>query len=252
EAQPIMQASPPRRQERDAVDALWTCFVASRDAAAREQLVATYLEFARILAAKMYRGRTYTEMEFGDYLQYARIGLVEAIDRFEPERGFKFETFAASRINGAMLNGIATSSEIQQQIAARRRTLTQRLGTLQEGAETPVGADAVFARLAELALDLAVGFALEDSGMDASGAYPDNSYHGVEMKQLRARVHGALAALPERQRMLLHGHYLQQQSFADLADGMGLTRGRVAQLHKEALGNLRARLQDLQDVDLRC
>jgi RNA polymerase sigma factor for flagellar operon FliA len=243
------------RLRPDAADTarMWAYFVDSRDADVRAQLVAAYQGFARIMAAKLYARRVYAAMEFADYLQYATVGLLEAIDRFEPQRGFKFETYAASRINGAMLDGIAASSEIQQQIVARRQIMAQRVALLNE-AEAPTTASAVFARLAELAIGLAVGFALEDSGMHsaAEGDYADNSYAGVELKQLQARVKAALTGLATRQRHVIEAHYLQHQPFEAVATAMGLSRGRIAQLHKEALGNLRARLQQGEDVDLRC
>jgi RNA polymerase sigma factor for flagellar operon FliA len=229
---------------------LWRRYARERDGAVREELAHAYMEFARIMAAKAYAQRAYPELEFGDYLQYAHVGLLESIDRFEPERDIKFETFAAPRIQGAILNGIACSSEIQEQIAARRRILAARVGSLRDG----TGPQDVFARLAEIAIGLAVGFALEESGMvQAEGAeYPDNSYHGVEMKQLQARVRAALAQLVPGQRQVIESHYLQQQPFEEVATAMRLSRGRIAQLHKEALGNLRARLLSLEGVDLLC
>ena len=79
-------------------DALWTAFWHSRDALLRAQLVAHYLEFARRMAGRLYAGRPYPELEFGDYLQFAREGLLEAVDRYEPGRSASFETFAAARI----------------------------------------------------------------------------------------------------------------------------------------------------------
>lgn len=233
--------------------ALWAAYAEGRDPALRERLIATYQDFARIMAAKLYARRVYTEMEFADYLQYATVGLIESVDRFDPARGNKFETFAASRINGAVLSGIEQSSEIQQQIAARRRIIAQRLGSLNDAA-APAGADDVFARLAELAIGLAVGFALDDSGMhQADGAeYADNSYRGVELRQLQSHIQTLVAALAPAQREVVHGHYLQRLPFEEIALGMRLSRGRIAQIHKEALGNLRQRMLAMDDVDISC
>jgi RNA polymerase sigma factor FliA len=245
----------PRRRSAGADNsALWTEFVANRSPALREQLIKSYLDFARIMAAKMYAKRMFTEMEFADYLQFARVGLVESIDRFEPQRGFRFETFAASRINGAMLSGIERSTEIQEQIAARRRMLGQRLASLEQDAPADMGPEAAFARLAELAIGLAVGFVLEDSGMhrEEDAEYADNSYHGIELKQLRERLAALLAALAPNQQQVIRSHYLQHMAFEEIATAMSLSRGRVSQIHKEALGNLRQRLRSWREVDLRC
>lgn len=243
----------PLRPDTDEVAGLWAYYAQSRDGATRERLVAAYMEFARMLAAKVFARRIFTEMEFDDYLQYARLGLIEAIDRYDPERGIKFETYASSRINGAILNGIETCSELQQQLHARKRIVEQRVASLAQTEVDKAGASDVFARLAEIAVGLAVGFALEDSGMHvaADEGYSDNSYTSVEMKQLRARLDRAVMDLPPNQRHVIKAHYLQQMAFDEVAVGMALTRGRVSQLHKQALASLRTLLESAKDMDLR-
>lgn len=237
-------------------DALWHSFVHERDGSARDRLVLAYEGYTKMLAAKVYARRVYTEMEFADYLQFATVGLIESIDRFEPARGIRFETFASTRITGAILNGIESSSEIQEQVAARRRVVGQRLGTLRgaPAAPAPNSPEAAFAVLAELAIGLAIGFVLEDSGMhmEAQAEYADNTYQAVELRQLQARVRAQVGSLPPNQRAVVEGHYLRHQAFEEIARSLGLTRGRIAQLHKEALGNLRTGFNNAPEVDLCC
>ncbi|ATQ74332.1 flagellar biosynthesis protein FliA [Massilia violaceinigra] len=237
-----------------ATERLWARFVQAREASVREQLVGAYLGFARMMAAKTYARRVFSEMEFADYLQYARVGLIEAIDRFDPARGYKFETYAAARISGAVMSGIETSSEIQQQIGARRRVLAQRVESLRGDAAPPTGPEAVFARLAELAVGLAVGFALEGSDMHRAedAQYADNSYHGVQLKQCQSRVRAMVEALPATQKQVIYSHYLQQVRFDDIAASLDLSRSRIAQIHRDALATLRSRLPPSAQVDLRC
>lgn len=228
--------------------------VRSGDAAARAEVIGVYLRFARIMAARLYGRRVYTTMEFGDYLQLASVGLIEAVDRFEPERGIKFETYAAGRINGAILNGIRASSEIQEQIAARRRIVRERLASLQQGPPHTGDAPALFARLAELAVGLAVGFALEGSGMYQNGEEQaiDQAYRGIELQQLKGKVEALVAALPENQKNVIAGHYLQHQPFEEIAIRLKLSRGRISQLHKEALAKLRSGLEIRGYTNLSC
>lgn len=232
--------------------ARWTAFAASGDALLREQLVTAYLPFARILAAKQYATRTHQEVEFDDYLQFARIGLLEAVDRFDPARGYKFETFAAPRIRGAILNGLASYSELHEQVAARRRAMQQRVAALQDDRPDPADPDAVFGYLAELAIGLALGLALEQSGMVRSSpepGYRDNTYASVELKQLRARIRSLLDNLPDTQRRVIEYHYLQQLPFEEVAGMLALSKGRIAQLHKEALRRLRDGLGPREALD---
>jgi RNA polymerase sigma factor FliA len=241
----------PLRPDAEHTARLWSAYAATRDGAVREQLLAAYMEFARMMAAKVYARRTYTEMEFADYLQYATVGLIEAIDRFEPQRGFRFETYAANRITGAMLSGIECSSEIQQQIVARKRIVGQRVGSLAAAAPE---SDSVFARLAEIAVGLAVGFALEGTAMYQAehAEYADHTYAGVEVKQLQLRVVQAVDALPLNQRRVIEMHYLHHCDFDEVAQAMALSRGRIAQIHKQALGSLKTLLQQSGGMDVLC
>jgi RNA polymerase sigma factor for flagellar operon FliA len=213
-----------------------------------------YMRFARVMAAKLYARRVYATLEFADYLQLATVGLIEAVDRFDPERGNKFETYAASRISGAILNGISVSSEIQEQIAARRRIVRERLAALQAAAPAAGDPAALFAQLADLAVGLAVGFALEDTGMYQGGDehYVDQAYSGIELRQIKHRVADLVTGLPEQQKQVITGHYLQQQPFEQIALKLQLSRGRVSQIHKEALGKLRDALQARGITDVSC
>src|SRR5207247_5117094 len=94
--------------------ALWRQLRATSDAQAREKLLALHLPYARTLAATFYARRFHDEIEFGDYLQFASVGLLEALDRYDPGRGVQFRTFAARRMQGAILNGLEKLTEKQQ------------------------------------------------------------------------------------------------------------------------------------------
>lgn len=229
-----------------ATAALWERLAAG-DRAARELLVRAYQPYARMHAARLYARRTLYDLEFDDYLQYAQVGLLEAIDRYRTGQGAKFETFASARVGGAILNGIAAASEIREQVAARQRIVAQRVAAL----GTPA-ADDVFGQLAEMAIGLALGFVLEDSGMHSApdGGYADNSYQGAALGQLRRTLEGALAQLAPLQRRVVQAHYLHGQPFSEIAAAHELSAGRVAQVHKEALAALRGLLRARQVVDI--
>ena len=232
------------------LDLLWTRYANGREIGARNALAGRYAEFARMMAAKAYGRRTSQDVEFDDYLQYARLGLIESIERYDPSHGAKFETYAAIRINGAILNGLESASELHEQLAASRRRVAERTAALRAASTAGTRGD-VFDRLAEIAIGLAVGFMLEGSGMiqDEQATVPDNTYSSVELRQMRRRLHDTIAQLPERQRHVVHAHYVQDQAFDEIATALKLSRGRVSQLHKEALSTLAARLKAGQDVD---
>ncbi len=226
--------------------------------AARAALVDAYTPLVRSLASRAYARRSGTALQFADLVQQGMVGLLEAIDRFDPERGPRFESFALARIEGAMLDGLAVYSEVQQQLARRREIERRRAASLRQGENAGVGAGvgageadaeeaprSALEQLAELAVGLAVGFLLEDAGADANAepSMPDNAYARTEMKQMRQLLTELVQQLPRPEHRVLKRHYFQQQGFDEIAQGMGLTRGRISQLHRAGLQHLLRQLR---------
>lgn len=242
------------RTDAETVRPFWHQYRESRDPALRERLIEHYLPFARMLAAKAYANRIQLELEFADYLQYASIGLVEAVDRFDPSLMAKFETFSALRINGAILNGIVSLTEKQEQISVRKSLLAERVKSLKTDTNAPKAKDpeGVFKYLAELAIGLAVGFALEGTGMYQAdeGSYEENAYRRVELKQFCGKLAEMMESLPDKERRIIKLHYHQQLPFDEIAQMLGVTKGRVSQIHKSALARLRSGFG--KGIDFQC
>ncbi len=175
---------------------LWKRFHDQTDAAARTRLIELYVPFARILAAKLFSARRVRETEFDDYLHYAVIGLIEAVDRFDPSRNVLFRTFAAHRIQGSILNNVERLSERDEQMALKARLRKQRLESLREGGEEGARTSPLFEQMAEVAVGLALGYMLEGSGMYVTPeeSRADDVYSGQELKQLRATIQATSSA----------------------------------------------------------
>src|SRR5215472_13357369 len=169
---------------------LWARFLDKTDPEARGRLIDLHIPFARILAAKLYASRRVRETEFEDYLHYAIIGMIEAIDRFDPSRNVLFRTFAAHRIQGSILNNVEQLSERDEQMALKARLRKQRVDALREGGEEGAKASPLFEQMAEVAVGLALGYMLEGSGMYVApeDSRTDDVYSGQELKQLRQTI----------------------------------------------------------------
>ena len=247
-------------------DELWTRWRLQGDPQARQQLIERHLPYARIVAARYYARRVHDEIEFGDYLQLASLAMVESVDRYRPGQGAQFRTFAAHRMHGAILDGLEKLTEKQQQVAVRQRLERERLEAAKLNARERVQAsssgaaareDELFAYLAEVGIGLALGVLLEETGMidrDAGGVATeaDQHYKRVEMTQLKDRLAALVEALPPAQRSVLQWHYRHDQSFVDIAQRLDLSRGRVSQIHKQALESLRQALAGCQPCDVAC
>jgi len=231
--------------------ALWNRYLSSHDAAARKLIIERHLITAQKVAAMVYAGRYDDSVEFGEYLQFARLGLLEAIERYDPAREASFATFATYRIRGAILNGIERLSELATQKALRRRLRRERLRSIREHGEA--AAEDPFARMVDLTLKLAIGYLLEESGLwkaDEADRAAD-PYVRLEVKRLGERLSMLVAALPEREQQIVRLHYFQHKEFTEIGLVMQLSKGRVSQLHVRALRLLREGYGTLDRFDQR-
>lgn len=230
---------------------LWQAFTATRAADLREELIACYLPYARSVAARTYAMRVDDSCSFDDYLQYARLGLLEAVDRFDPARDTTFEAFSSYRIRGAILNGLGKESELAAQRSYWRTRLRERGESIQQDlVDHPERAS--LEDFVKLTVELALGLVLEgedDEQPDESVAA--NPYAATELRELRTVVRALVERLPERERAILRGHYYDQREFQSLALELGVSKGRISQLHAQALSRIRSLLEEKPAVDRR-
>lgn len=228
----------------DALMALWREFADTRSLSLRNQLIEAHLVLARTQAAMLFRHRGSLGVEFADYLQFATMGLIEAIDRFDPARGVQFASFATQRIRGAVLNSLAAMSEEYQQLDLRKRMRQERAESLRPAAPSTGGQPDPFARLADMAIGLALSHLLEGSSMLQPDEGPGSAYHqhfydAARERELRESLSRLVMSLPEQERRVIRYHYFQNVDFTDIAELLGLSKGRISQIHRRALEMLR-------------
>ena len=224
---------------------LWRAAREPAGAAARGRIFEAYLPFARSIARRVRRDRPGTDLDMDDLRQLAAEGLLQAIDRFDPDRGVPFEAFAARRISGNVRDGVAASSESRRHGAFRNRVRTERLRSLRADAIEDLTPTEAIDALAELAAQLAIGFILDDGAIEATSRLSSpgpNAYESLAWSETTRRIVGAVEVLPEQERQVIRLHYLEGLEFARIADTLSLSRGRISQIHAAALGRLRKRL----------
>lgn len=227
---------------------LWEAFRANRDAAAREALIEHYLPHARNVAARMYKLRIDASIGFDDYLQYARVGLMESIDRFDARRGIVFEAYSTHRIRGAVLNGLGQESEAAAQRDFWRTRMTDRMQSLTAAAGRDVQR-ATLEDMMQITLGVALGVMLDDEHDTADESPQANPYAATELEQFTRQVKSLVERLPEREREIVRGHYFEQLEFQAIAQRYAISKGRVSQLHARALQRLRALLDERPRLD---
>ncbi len=212
------------------------------------ELIERHLPLVRVLAAKLYRLRWDNSVRFDEFCQMGAVGLADAARRYDPSRGARFASFATWRITGEILNGLEQSSERNQQAAARRRLLLKERATsfARSNERGDDSVEAALARLSGAAIGLAVGFMLEGTGMYSDGEELTvaDGYHRIAVAELVRRLRSSVASLPVAERAVVEGHYFQQRPFVEIASELGLTKGRISQIHRAAVDRLRAALRE--------
>jgi RNA polymerase sigma factor for flagellar operon FliA len=226
--------------------ALWERWCTSHDVVARDVLIFKYSPWTRLVARDVYV-RVYALRDaWHDCVQNALIGLLEAMDRFDPARGISFQTYARHRVRGAVFNGVRT---LRENLAKGARSYDQmaaaldRMETFDDGETTdPLEA------FVGTTVGLGLGFLLEASSVP-SHAEGCDAYAELERAELSTAIAEAMERLPEREQMILMMHYYHHVPFVEISVQLGVTKGRISQLHKRALDQLRSALRNRMLAD---
>lgn len=229
---------------------LWSAYQSSNSSSDRECLFRRYQSLARNMAGRYKRSEAGKRLEYAELFQLACTGLIESIDRFKPEIGIPFRYFANRRISGAILNGIANYSELNQQLSERRRVERERVGSLREDSKKPKSIDEKLDLLGEIAAGLALGFILEGAASDARVSAPagQDAFETLAWKQLVKLVRDEIEQLLPQQRDIMIWHYSDSLPFDQIASIMGLSKGRISQIHKAAVDLLQRRLLHVRKI----
>jgi RNA polymerase sigma-B factor len=221
----------------------------------RDRLVELHLPLVEHLARR-FAGRN---EPLPDLFQVGSIGLIKAIDRFEPERGLEFSTYATPTILGEikrhfrdfgwLLRVPRRAQELQSSIAAARSELSQELRRAPTVAELAKRVDAPVDDVIE-ALDVARGYTgLPLTALSADGSDPaDNPIVGVpdeglDLVEARAVLGPMLAGLPERERRILLLRFVDGKTQTEIAEVVGISQMQVSRLVARSLAQLRQQLE---------
>jgi RNA polymerase sigma factor for flagellar operon FliA len=227
---------------------LWRAVEQDRNAPERLLLIEKYTYLARINAVHYYRIRSGDDIEFNDYLQFAMVGLLEAVQRYEPDKGASFATFATYRIKGSLLNGLEKATELRDQTAFFRRSQRMRVKSIVSNIDHNENAN--FTELVNVTIELALSFMLEDAGFLQNEEEVGDELYVSEVKRTLSIHLGELVdKLPERERLIIRNHYYHAMAFDDLAKLFDISKGRVSQLHKQALKLIKLAYESSQELD---
>jgi RNA polymerase sigma factor for flagellar operon FliA len=232
------------------VDALWARFKQHGDQEARNRLVVQYSPLVKFVAGRVRSGLP-PAVEQADLVSDGVIGLMDAIDKFEPERGLQFQTYAVSRIRGAIVDGLRASDWVPRSVREKIRDidaahakLEKALGRAPHDSEVAEELSMTVKELRKVYSQTAhtsvVSFetSVDDeetpraTGGDLPGADDD----------IPPGFLAAVRELPERDQIVVALYYWERLTLAEIGQVLGVTESRVSQLHSRAALTLRRKL----------
>jgi len=241
---------------------LWQEYRQTGDRALRDRLILTYAPLVKFVAGRL--GATLpSHVDEQDLVSYGLLGLIGAIERFDPDREIKFETYAIARIKGAIIDELRSldwvprsvrtrAREIERAIAELERTLMRAPSDVEiadkvgitglelEESLTEISRTSI-AALDELWSPSGSGdqVSLIDTIEDQSGPNPEVSLEQTELKEALGE---AISRLPEREKLVVTLYYYEELTLREIGEVLGVTESRVSQLHTKAVLRLKARL----------
>jgi RNA polymerase sigma factor FliA len=245
------------------VTELWRTFRRTGDQALRDRLILMYAPIVKYVAGRLGSGLP-AHVDEGDLVSYGLLGLISAIERYDPERDVKFETYAIARIKGSILDELRALDWVPRSVRSRARQIERAMSELEaklghapsdeelakkvgisvdelEESLTDISRSSI-AALDELWTISGSGgdqVALIDTIEDTQGPEPQSAFAQTEMREI---VADAITNLPEREKLVITLYYYEDLTLREIGEVLGVTESRVSQLHTKAILRLKARL----------
>jgi RNA polymerase sigma factor FliA len=242
----------------------WHGFKSTGDVEAREKLILHYAPLVKYVASRVATGLP-ASVEQADLVSYGMFGLIDALTKFEPGRGNKFETYAIPRIKGAIIDELRAMDWVPRSVRFKAREIEKAHTDLEAMLKRQPSEKEMAERLgislrelhdivsqisfvSVLALDelVSVGtdrgeqVSLIDTLADKGG----DPTLGVESQETRGLLAAAVNSLSEREKIVVTLYYFEGLTLAEIGEILGVTESRVCQIHTKAVGSLRGQLSE--------
>ncbi len=243
------------------IDRLWARYKENGSRKARDQLIVHYSPLVKYVAGRVAVGLP-QNVDQADLVSYGLFGLIDAIDKFEPERGFKFETYAISRIKGNILDELRAIDWVPRSVRAKSRQIEKAYAKLEAQLHRAPTEDELATELdmtrpqlqtalskisfvGVVALDEFVGSGDQGGATLGDTIATDDEGPGdlFEVQEMRGLLGEAINKLPEREKVVLTLYYYENLTLAQIGEVLGVTESRICQIHTKAILQLRSRMQ---------
>lgn len=249
--------------EDEDLEEIWAEYKRSGDRKLRDQLIVRYSPLVKFVAGRVSAGLPHS-IEQSDLVSYGMFGLIDAIEKFDTERSIKFETYAITRIKGAIIDELRSIDWVPRSVRAKARAVEHAYSSLEASlGRAPTDGEvaselqmsenelqSVFGQISYIGIvaldeviagnrgDRSESSTLGDTLADR-GDGPMAAFEVEEMKQILA---GAINRLGDREKIVLTLYYYERLTLAQIGEVLGVTESRVCQIHTKAIMQLRGRL----------
>ncbi|MDA3936082.1 MAG: RNA polymerase sigma factor WhiG [Actinomycetota bacterium] len=257
-----------RTDPRTDVSALWALYKTEEDVDAREKLILNYSPLVKYVAGRLSSSLPQT-VDTADLISYGVFGLIDAIEKFDLSRGFKFETYAIARIKGAIIDELRAMDWVPRSVRSRAReiesayiSLENKLKRVPKDAEVAQEMGITGKELARLLTKLSYTSVVsfeelwvggdKDDRQSAIGSIADETAEDpvtvFESEEIKDILAGAIERLPEREKIVIALYYYEGLTLKEIGQVLGVTESRISQLHTKAVLRMRARLHAAQGI----
>lgn len=242
---------------------LWRRYKERGDQLARERLILTYAPLVKYVAGRMSSALP-AHVEEADLISYGLQGLIGAVERFDPGRQVKFETYAVARIKGSIIDELRSLDWVPRSVRARAREIERKSAELEHRLQR-APTDEELAGALNMTLEEFEGaitqihnssiVALDEMWTVSSGGEPLSLIDTIgdsrltdpaallDVTELRDTLADAIARLPDREKIVIALYYYDGLTLREIGEVLGVTESRVSQLHTKAILRLKGRLQ---------
>ena len=235
------------------LEQIWREFRASKDPGLRNRLVLQYAPLVKYVAGRL-RTRMPDTVEQDDLVSDGVLGLMDAIERFEPARGLSFQTFAVPRIRGSIIDGMRSMDFVPRSVRDKLRmvhraqvTLEERLGRVPEDTEVAHEVGIPVQQLRDLSRQANSNHANLDD-FDLADELTSAADHHVEQGDVNASLMRVVDQLAERDQVIIALYYFEGLTLAEIGQVLGVTESRISQVHRRATNTLRQKLLELESA----
>jgi RNA polymerase sigma factor FliA len=242
------------------LDELWSEFKSTGSSKARDELIVHYAPLVKYVAARLSIGLPIT-VDQEDLASAGIVGLMEAVSKFEPGRGYKFESYAAARVRGAIIDDLRSQDWVPRSVRSQARKVEEALRKLHEKFNrAPTDAEvaeemgvtvrrlrSIYARVSTVLFvslerllmvgDQAGGLSLVDTLADATAEDPAASLEDRELKSFLAQ---AIAKLPDKERTAITLYYYEGLNLSEISSVVGVSQARVSQMNAKSVLQIRS------------